>query len=340
MDVLIMKMIGLFIASFVLTQLIIPLLCKIAYKYNFLDRPDGVIKKHNQATPYLGGVAVFCGTLVPSILCICFSWELVWFFLGFFLLLLVGLIDDFVSLKPYQKFFGQCVAVVSFLFGGFYVHISITHNILLSLVLSAFYMLTVINAFNLIDVMDGLATTVALTSSVGFAALALCGGCYSILFIFTAFIGALLAFLIYNWPPARIYLGDAGSLCMGGLLACLPFGIDFCRYGLTGYLVPMFILSIPLIEVVSLIIIRVYKRIPFYQGSPDHFYMYLRIQGWSKRGILFYVGGMTLLATSISLCVMFGLLYAGHLYLFATTFLLFWVVILFLKPILRMCRRA
>ncbi len=101
--------------------------------------------------------------------------------------------------------------------------------------------------------------------------------------------GSLMAFLWYNRPPARIYLGDAGSLWIGGFLAIVPLFFSWGSYNAHGYLTQFFILSIPLIEVFSLIVIRSYKRLPFYLGSPHHFCHYLQANGWSKRWILLYV---------------------------------------------------
>ena len=89
-------------------------------------------------------------------------------------------------------------------------------------------------------------------------------------------------FLYFNKTPAKIYLGDAGSLLIGGLLATIPFMIPWGTYTIFGFLTPVIILGVPLVEVASLIIIRTYKKIPFYFGSPDHFAHYLFDQGWTK----------------------------------------------------------
>ena len=81
---------------------------------------------------------------------------------------------------------------------------------------------------------------------------------------------------MYNWPQASIYLGDTGSLFIGGLLGTLPLSLNLgvnCHYG---YLAPAILLAIPLLELVSLIVIRMYKKIPFYQGRPDHFSIYFQ----------------------------------------------------------------
>ena len=137
--------------------------------------------------------------------------------------------------------------------------------------------------------MDGLATTTAIGATGSFIMVSIALHQYDIMTLLCAFLGALLAFLYYNRPPATIYLGDAGSLCIGGFLATVPFFLKWGTYNTYGYLTPVIILTIPIVEIVSLIVIRSYKGIPFYKGSPDHFCHYLQKNGWNKYGILLYV---------------------------------------------------
>lgn len=305
--------------SFICSYVLVPIAKIIAKSLNLLDFPDGKIKLHSAATPYLGGLAVYFGWLIPLIItitlvCYAFDTKVIFLLIGCTLLLVVGLIDDVLVLKPSQKFFGQCIAVLFFLYGGFYLHIFVGSY--LGIILSGLWILTIINAFNLIDVMDGLASSIAIFSALGFMAIAFYLGQWDILYILGCLVGSLTGFLIFNYPPASIYLGDAGSLFIGGVLGAFPLKLNFAVKSQAGYLAPIIILAIPLLELTSLIIIRAYKKIPFYKGSQDHFSIYLQQHGWSKTTILSYVKIMMI----ILIAVAFGLV-AGMLKLYTTVFL-------------------
>lgn len=281
------------IIAFLLTFFLIPVLCWMSGKYQLVDIPDGVIKMHERPIPNLGGFAVYAGFVIAFLLRLSTSnnW-LENFFIGITLLLVVGLADDRLCFTPAQKFFCQLIVALFFLRTGFYLkHLFfcplITHLI------SILWILTVVNAFNLIDIMDGLATTVAICVSLTLLAIALYIKALTFVLLLSSFLGALIAFLWYNKPAACIYLGDAGALFIGGFLSVLSFLFPWDAYNPYGYIVVPFIFFIPLCELIFLIFIRTYKRIPFYLPSPDHFCMYLLRKGWSKVNILWYVSGIS-----------------------------------------------
>ena len=321
-----LSMILVTFSAFILSAVLVPLAKIVAKKFNILDVPDGKIKKHAVATPYLGGVAVYLGFLVPVLFILPYNLANILLLCGATLVLVVGLIDDIWVFKPGQKFIGQSVAVLFFLSGGFYLHIGCCPW--LGILISALWILTVINAFNLIDVMDGLATSTACSVACGFALIALYLHQYSIAAIFLCLAGSLAGFLLYNWPQASIYLGDAGSLFIGGLLGTLPLSLNLgvnCHYG---YLAPAILLAIPLLELVSLIVIRMYKKIPFYQGSPDHFSIYLQKHGWFKKNILFYVFIMMFMLIAAAYGLVAGILNIHQIVFLALIFLFIWFTFL------------
>jgi UDP-GlcNAc:undecaprenyl-phosphate GlcNAc-1-phosphate transferase len=274
--------------SFLVTLYLVPLLCSLAIKLGVMDVPDGAIKRHAVATPYLGGIAVYGGFIVALALTCPFENQICLLLIGSTMLLFIGLIDDLLVMKPYQKFFGQVIATFCFLKAGLYLKEQFFYHYW-TIPLSAFWILSVINAFNLVDVMDGLATLLAACAAATFLIIALYLQNYTLALLLTAFLGPLLAFLWYNRPPAKIYLGDAGALFIGGFLATVPFLFKWGTYNWYGFATPLVILAIPSLEVVQLIIIRLRKGIPPTQGSPDHFSIYLQANGWRKQAILIYV---------------------------------------------------
>jgi len=341
------KHIFAFACSFFLGLYLVPVMIRAAKKLNLLDCPDGKIKNHKIPTPYLGGVAVYVSFIATLALVYPFAQQPLWFLLGTTLLLFVGLIDDFNVLTPLQKLGGQLFAVVCLLKGGFALK-SRFFSDYINIAASAFWMLSVINAFNLVDVMDGLSSLLALVATASFIVMALLLKNYLLSLFLMPFFGALLAFFFYNKPPAKIYLGDAGSLFVGSFLAATPLLVHWTQE-LNTYralpsfaqgnvffetaisaLVPILIIGVPLLEVTSLVVIRKYKKIPFYNGSPHHFASYLRRKGWSVVRVLAFAACCACFLSSLALLFMFGMI--SFLYLLLGLLLFggvwFWVVFL------------
>lgn len=289
-----------------------PVLIKLAYAFNFLDQPNGGLKNHAQPVAYAGGLVVYLGMLVSLMLFFPLKEANPFFLFGSTFLLMIGLIDDCISLTPFQKISGQLLATICFVKGGLYLKekflLAYDHPLayVFWMGISSFWILSIINAFNLIDVMDGLATVVALAASFSFFGMAILARAYTPAFLLASLSGALLGFLWYNKPPAKMYLGDAGSLFIGGIMGVVPFMIPWGSFSLCGYFIPVLILGIPLLEVGTLILIRTFLKIPFYQGSPHHFCHFFRARKWS----IYQVWGYVLIVSGLQSIV--GFLFALH----------------------------
>ena len=300
-----------------------PLFSSLAKRLQFIDVPDGVLKQQKSPVPYLGGVALYCGFLASLALTFPLNDKVLFLLIGSTLLLFIGLIDDLVVLKPYQKFFGILIAVFCYIKAGLYLKERFFYNYW-NIGLSLFWMLSIINAFNLVDVMDGLATTLAVGATISFLIISLLFGHYSLSILLAAFLGSLLGFLWYNRPPATIYLGDAGSLFIGGVLAAVPFLFDWSEHKSYGHIIPVILLAIPSLEVASLMIIRFYKGIPFYAGSPDHFSMLLQKKGWGKEMILAYSFVLSAVLLTASLAFLYNLVDIVGLVIMGALFIVLW----------------
>ncbi len=316
------------IVSFGITYYLAPLFCDIAYTYNVIDIPDGKIKQHEKPTPYLGGLAVYAGFIASLALFFPFNTDYLLLLMGATFLLFIGLIDDLKPFTPLQKLVGQSIAVISFLRAGFYLK---THFFdgPWSFFVSFLWILTIVNAFNLVDVMDGLATTIAIWITLFLCVIAFIFGHKSLVLFLVTFSGALTAFLYYNWPPAKIYLGDAGSLLIGGILAPIPFFVDWGTYNQYGYLTPIILFGIPLLEVIGLVIIRTVKKIPFYMPSSDHFCLYLKRLGLSVSSVLLYTTCVSFILYGIACRFLFYTIHPSYLFFIACLILCAWFLILF-----------
>jgi UDP-GlcNAc:undecaprenyl-phosphate GlcNAc-1-phosphate transferase len=333
MGILLVKSLFAVLISFLVTFYLVPPLCIFARRVSFLDVPDGKIKNHATSVPYLGGVALYLGFLVSLAIVLPFQNTLVSFLIGITLLLFIGLLDDFFVLKPYQKFFGQCIVALCFLKAGFYLKGQFfLQRDLISIPLSLLWILVVINAFNLVDVMDGLTSTISLCAVLSFIGIAFMNNNSWLMLLLCSLLGSLFAFFFYNRPPASIYLGDAGSLFLGGFFAAVPFLFPWGIHSAYGFFAPVIILAIPLIEIFTLVLIRTYKGIPFYLGSPDHFSLYLLRNGWSKNHILGYVVLISFLEGLVAFELVAGALSLQQLVALGVVFCVFWYGILCLKP--------
>ena len=327
------------VCAVLVTLFTTPLFIKIAFARGILDQPTS-LKNHKAPTPYLGGVAFYSSFIIILALFFPVNWNLSLFLIGATLLLLVGLVDDLMPLSAFYKFLGQIIAALCFLKGGFSLKQEFLDSFSYSLLpyflmwVSFFWILTVINAINLVDIMDGLASTVSLGAFLGFFVFAYLYGLYSVALIIVICIGSLIGFLYFNKTPAKIYLGDAGSLLIGGLLATIPFMIPWGTYTILGFLSPVIILGVPLVEVASLILIRTYKRIPFYLGSPDHFAHYLLAQGWTKNSILLFVCLFNALLITVSLLFNLGQLSLSATLIVIMALLVAWCATLYGKYML------
>lgn len=299
-----------FSISFLLTFYLVPLFLIIAKKLNILDTPDGSVKVHEKPIPYLGGFAVYFGFITTLSLVFPFENDVFFMLLGSTMLLFTGLIDDILRLQAYQKFFWQFVAAFCFLKSGFYLKESFFLANMWNFPISLLWILSVVNAFNLVDVMDGLATLIACCATATLLVISLFFGQQALALLLACFLGSLFAFFCYNKPPAKIYLGDAGALFIGGMLATIPFLFKWGTFNSYGFFTPAIILAIPLLEITALILIRTYKGIPFYQASPDHFSIYLQHYGWSKYQILAFI--LLLSAIILIIAVSFSLNMLSH----------------------------
>lgn len=327
----------IFITAFVITFLITPVLIYLAKKYQVCDLPDGQLKKQRAAVPYLGGVAVYLGFVGASVFFYTsslssissgVSWIPLWLLTT--LLLFLGLWDDLYVLSPKTKLFGQILVVALCLIANIWLGGDLCNDrTTLEILLLVLWFLTIINAFNLIDVMDGLASTVAIMFCATLVYFALANQNYLLVQLLCSMIGAIGAFLYYNFPPARIYLGDSGSLMLGGLVAYLPFMINWTTNNKFGFVLPIILLAIPLLELTGLIVIRCYKRLPIYLGSSDHFSHYLQKKGWGRRQIIGLIVGCAILFTFSSISFFLNIISVSTLVMLGIGFNLLWCWLIF-----------
>lgn len=252
-----------------------PVMAKAALQLGIVDRPNGELKSHARPIPYLGGIAVFISFLLTVGVLSDFEQQILGLLLSGTIILVVGLVDDFGVLSVSQKLLGQTLAALVLVKSGIYIRLEFIPWYL-AIPLTVLWVLAVTNAFNIIDVMDGLAAGVAVVSGIVLAAANIMAGRDSFAFLCIVLAGATLGFLRYNFHPAKIYLGDAGSLFLGFMLAALSMNAGYTRVNLLAVIAPVLILGIPLFDLAFVVYVRWRKQLPVTQGSPDHFALRLQ----------------------------------------------------------------
>jgi UDP-GlcNAc:undecaprenyl-phosphate GlcNAc-1-phosphate transferase len=287
-----------FLLSFLLTLHGTPLAQRVAFRYQLLDQPDGKLKKHAQPGPYMGGVIVYFSFISPISLVFAFNQQLLGILFASSILLLVGLFDDFKALTPGIKFLFQIVVTYILLKSGIVIDL-IFFPRWLDLGLSFFWILTVINAFNIIDIMDGLAASIGAMAALTIFVISMYTNDFLISLLAISLAAALLAFLKFNWEPARIFLGDAGSMILGLIIGSLTMMLGYTRFNRLAFVSSLFILGIPLFDLAYVSILRISRgKMPFW-GSPDHFALRLRKKNnWSAGQTVSAIVGMQILLST------------------------------------------
>jgi UDP-GlcNAc:undecaprenyl-phosphate GlcNAc-1-phosphate transferase len=297
-----------FVASFALSLYWTPVMRRAALQLGIVDKPDGKLKQHRDPIPYLGGIAVFAAFLMTVGLLTDFKdGETLGLLLSGCIALLVGLIDDFGVLKPPQKLLGQALAALVLIKSGTFIKLTFI-PVWVAVPLTLLWILAVTNAFNIIDIMDGLASGVAAVAAISIAAANYLAGRDSQAFLAVVLAGAVVGFLRHNFHPARIFLGDSGSMFVGFMLAALSMNAGYTRVNLLAVISPIFILGVPLFDLLLVMFIRRRRGIPMMKGSPDHFALRLRRCNLSVRetAITTYIvaallGGAALVMSQIQL---------------------------------------
>ena len=299
----------LFVITYALVGVLTPIMRKIAIANQILDVPTSSHKSHTKAVPYLGGVAILIGVTFVSYLALAFSSFTVSNFLlatsvlGPALVMgLIGLWDDLKNLPPLPRFIGQSVAglvVAAALVLGSNVA-NPTGSTFTDVLITVIWVVGICNSINFFDNLDGGAAGTAAISAIFLTYLAINSGQSFIAALAVVVAGATLGFLIWNRTPARIYMGDAGALFLGILLATLTIRLNpDTQTILASFATPILLLAVPILDTCVAVFSRLRRRVSPFQGGKDHLSHRLIRAGLSRK----------LAAISLwSLSALFGLL--------------------------------
>jgi UDP-GlcNAc:undecaprenyl-phosphate GlcNAc-1-phosphate transferase len=254
------------VSSFASVALLMPLARAVALRYGIIDRPAAG-KLHTSVTPYLGGVAILITGLGASTFLPSWSAQGVGIVVGALVVGLVGLVDDIRTLDPRPRLVMEAAAASLAFFTGARIHLV---NDPVDWALTVTWLVVLTNSFNLLDNMDGAAGVVGSATAVALAVAAVLGGQVLVGGMAAIVAGSCLAFLLYNWYPARIFMGDAGSLFVGFLLAALALKLRFPVSHLAGVSAVGLLAGLALFDTTLVVISRTWHRRPLLMGGTDH----------------------------------------------------------------------
>ncbi len=296
-----------FLLALLLTGLALPKLVRIAGRVGLVDLPCRR-KIHTTPKPLIGGVAILTGVLFSSLVFIPFT-NLRGYFLGLAILLIVGFLDDFRELNHRLKFVAQFLAVGTIIFWsgarletfgeilpGLQVHLGY-----LAMPITFLAGIGVINALNMADGLDGLAGGLALAAFASFSYLAHLNGQPNLMLLSLAFCGALIVFLRYNWHPASLFMGDAGSLTLGFSLVFLGIVLSQSGRGLVPPVTVLLIMAVPVTDTLTVMTKRMTRQKSPFHADKTHFHHLLLRFGFTKRHSAYTIITISLFLSIIGL---------------------------------------
>ena len=296
--------------AFILAALAMPVAKWMAKRYGVVSVPY-TESRHNEQKPLMGGAAIIAAILVALAIGRVLP---LWMLVATTALFLVGLVDDVMVMRPLQKFLLQIVVVLFVLVTGPSLRLSSWP--LISAGLAGFFLLSTVNAFNLIDGLDGLAAGVGIIIAAGMAAISLTHGDPAAATQDLVIAGALAGFLIYNLHPASIFMGDCGALPLGLLLGSMALhaGNLAGNSRLPRYVVPILIMLVPLLDTAIVSVSRMATGAPVSRRSLDHSHHRLLSLGLSDQRAVALAWSLAALAAACAV----ALTCMPHAYLLAT----------------------
>lgn len=298
------------LVAFAAAALLTPLVARLARRIGAVDtlQDRGLARS---ATPLLGGLAIFAGTLLAALLFMPDGERTRGILVAAALITVIGAVDDAWDLPPTAKVAGQSVAALVLVNAGV-----VVENVTLPFLgrldfgdlggpLTVLGLIAVMNVVNLSDGVDGLAAGVCAISAVAFAIIAFDLGRdgAGVLAAITA--GAALGFLIHNFHPASVFMGDCGALLLGLLLGAVMVEGSLKTNALVALVVPLVILAVPFLDTGFVVAKRIKYRRPVYRGDSNHFHHRLHRVGFSQRRTVLYLYAWTVTMAALAVGLRF-----------------------------------
>ncbi|MED1602996.1 MraY family glycosyltransferase [Alkalihalophilus marmarensis] len=289
-----------FILSFVVAVVSTPLVKKLAIKIGAIDKPNQR-KVHKDIMPRLGGLAIVFGFFAGLLLINPNYSTIMPFLIGAFIIVVLGILDDKYTVSPKVKLFGQIIAACVVVFSGLKIEMinlpfyGEVHFGIWSYAFTILWIVGITNAINLIDGLDGLAAGTSSIALISILIMAILDGQILVIGLSVILIGSSLGFLIFNFYPAKIFMGDTGSLFLGYSISVISIMGLFKNLTLFSFVIPIIILAIPIFDTVFAIVRRILKKQKISAPDKSHLHYCLLAMGFSHKTTVLIIYGVSAL---------------------------------------------
>ncbi len=309
-----------FIVSFLFVLAVTPFLIKMGIKHGFVDKVDQR-KIHQGVIPRIGGIGISVGTLFPLFLLYFYNnfvsralfgsiENVVVIIFGGLSISIMGLFDDIKGLPAKFKFLFQIALAIIAIYCGFSINAMSTPWGVIQLgwvghVITVLWIVGIINAFNLIDGMDGLSSGVSFFACITIMSLSIVNGYMFVALVSAALAGAVVGFLVYNFNPAKIFMGDAGSMFIGYVLAVLSLKNQSKGHTIVSMLVPIIAMGLPILDTTLAFLRRFLRNQSIFSADKQHIHHILLSKGLNQRKVVFMLYGISVVFTALAMLLIF-----------------------------------
>ena len=289
----VLKLLAALVLSVVVAFAATPLVKSLAYKVGAVDVPKDNRRMHKTPIPRLGGLAIFIAFLFSVLLFAKIDRQMQGILLGAIMIVILGVLDDIMTLKALPKFLVQIAAAGVAIYHGCVIQFLSNPNVFstetylnlgwLSVPVTIIWIVAITNAVNFIDGLDGLAVGVSAISTASLLVIALMVQETEICIVLAALLGACLGFIPYNKNPAKIFMGDTGSTSLGFILACLSVQGLFKFYAIISFAVPFLVLGVPIFDICFAFLRRIAKGQNPMKADRGHVHHRLIDMGFSQK---------------------------------------------------------
>ena len=298
---------GVYLVALAVSYVMIMFLASHAEKFGFIDHPDGKRKIHTVAKPLIGGIGIITGALIAMLL---FTplWQNIGLIIAVLMIVVMGAIDDRHDVSFKIRFMVQTGATVSIMyFSGTVLHSfgdlmgwGVIRTGFLAVPVTIFCIIGVINAVNMTDGLDGLAGGSSLVAFIAFGMLAWLNNQPELTFISVAFVGGLAAFLRFNWHPSKLFMGDAGSMSLGFVLAFFAIEVTQKAGGVVSPAAALLVLALPVTDTITVMVKRVLKGQSPFHPDKTHLHHIIKAMGFNHRKVVIVIIAATAISSSVA----------------------------------------
>ena len=305
MEITRLTLLATFVTAFALALIFSPAAIKLAPKIGAMDVPKDGRRMHTKAMPRFGGLAIFIGTIASLAIYGGQNEKMIPVIIGGTMIYLLGVVDDLKNLDAKVKFGGQILVAVLMYYMGLRIKFitnyfgegTLHFGEAVCFVVTVLWIVGITNTINLIDGLDGLAAGIAAISSLCIAYVAyIHGDEYGMMIVCLAMLalaGSCLGFLPFNFYPAKIFMGDGGSLFLGFMIAALSVIGPLKRSTVIAVVVPVIVLGIPIFDTFFAILRRIVNRKPIMEADKGHLHHRLMASGYGQRRAVLMLYGIS-----------------------------------------------